>query len=169
MAKLEDLRKEATELGIDFSKQLGEAKLQAKIDAFYEAQETQEDAIAEAVEAKEKEVAKEPAVKTSNRIGELAKKLEAAARKTKIVTIIDNDQRENMHTTSCTANCGNEWFDLGQIILPLNIPVEVMQGHIDVLKDVEIPMHVKDIKSGLSRTELRKRFSISTEDQIIKD
>jgi len=163
MAKLDELKQEAKELGITYSAQIGEKSLQAKIDAYYKAQETSGKEIQKAIEDNEKK-GSETTSDTDSSIGALARNMEAKARKTRVVTIVDNDQRVNNQTTSCTVNCGNEWFDLGQMILPLNVPVEVMQGHIDVLKEIEIPLHVKDTHTGLSKVEMRKRYNISYED-----
>ena len=89
---------------------------------------------------------------------------EKAARKTRIVTIIDNDQRVNNHVTTCTVNCSNSYFSLGTRVLPLGEKIEVAQGHINVLKEVDIPHHARDPSTGLSVSKLRKRFSISYED-----
>jgi len=167
MAKLDELKQEAKELGIKFSPNISEGKLQEKIEEHYEALERA------AIEEEKKEemtvdeIVKDKAAKART-MGELAREAERKARETKIVTIVDNDQRENNHTTSVTVNCGNEYFDLGQIILPLNTPVEVMQGHLDVLKELEIPMHVKDPKTNLSKVVMRKRYSITEEDKLIK-
>jgi len=156
MAKLDELKQEAKELGLQFSPNIGETKLQAKIDEFYVAREKEAE--------KENEPITESTVVTGQKtMGELARDAEAKARKTKIVTIIDNDQRENNHATSVTVNCSNTYFDLGQMVLPLNTPVEVMQGYIDVLKGIEIPMHVIDPKTKLSQVKLRNRYSISLE------
>ena len=168
MSKLEDLKTEAKELGLQFSPNIGEAKLQTKIDEYYESQETPDATVAQAldeVNGKVEETKNEPKKQSGKKtMGQLAREMEEAARITKVVSIIDNDQRVNNQTTSCTVNCGNEWFDLGQKILPLNLPVEVMQGHLDVLKEVRIPQHVKDQKTGLSRVTLRPRYTISYED-----
>ena len=90
--------------------------------------------------------------------------MKADANKTRVVTIIDNDQRVNGQTTTCTVNCSNMYFDLGTIILPLNTPVEVRQGHLTVLKELEIPQHVKDTRSGLSTVRLVPRYTISYEE-----
>jgi hypothetical protein len=90
---------------------------------------------------------------------------EAAARKTRVVTITDNDQRENNQTTVAVVNCSNLYFDLGTVYIPLNVPVEVRQGHINVLLETEIPLHVKDPKTGLSTLAMRKRYSVSYEDR----
>ena len=86
------------------------------------------------------------------------------AKKTRVVRIVDNDQRQNNHTTTCTVNCSNEYFDLGTRILPLNEPIEVAQGHLSTLKEVMITHHVKDVKTGLSAAKQRNRYSISSED-----
>lgn len=170
MSKLDELKQEATELGVDFSDRIGEATLQARIDAFYESQETSGKEIEKAVEAKEVKAVEKAEEKSavkgkSKTIYERAKEAEKAARKTKVITIIDNDQRENNQTTSVPVSCGNGFFDLGTIILPLNMRVEVMQGHINTLKEVEIPQHVKDPKTNLSSVVLRKRYTISYEEQ----
>lgn len=88
---------------------------------------------------------------------------ENRARKTRVVTITDNDTRENNQTTVAVANCSNLYFDLGTVYIPLNIPVEIKQGHLDTIANLEIPLHVKDAKSGLFKTEVRKRYSVSYE------
>jgi len=167
--ELEDLRNEADALGIKFSKNLGVTKLKEKIDAYYKSQETS---------GKELQVAMNADISTENDtiattvggVNKLIKKpnirllREQAARKTRIVIITDNDQRVNNQTTTCTVNCSNEYFDLGTRILPLNEKIEVAQGHIDVLKDVVITLHAKDVKTGLSVAKTRNRYSISYED-----
>ena len=167
MATLEELKQEATELGISFNQNIGAAKLADKIEEYYKSQETSGEEIQAAIAKKEAEEKSEekPAVKgnVKGSIHEQAKIAESNARKTKVITIIDNDTRENNQTTVAVVNCSNMFFDLGTVYLPLNVPVEVRQGHIDVLANVEIPLHVKDPRTGLYRTEIRKRYSISYE------
>ena len=172
MATLQELKQEATELGIEFSANIGAAKLAEKIESFYSSQENSEKEIQEAevaaraleLEAEEKSEVK-PAV--SNNVSmsrhQRAKLAEEKARKTRIVTITDNDTRENNQTTVAVANCTNMYFDLGTAYIPLNVPIEVRQGHIDILNGVEIPLHVKQ-KDGLFKYEMRKRYSIHFED-----
>ena len=163
---IEALKAEATDLGIIFSQNIGAEKLKAKIDAYYESQETSVKETEAAVEATQKieeksaENGKSSYVKS---IGSIAAESKAEAYKTRVVTIIDNDQRVNNQTTTCKVNCSNMYFDLGQIILPLNIPVEVKQGHINVLKEVKIPRHVQ-IGDNLSAVTMVPRYSISFED-----
>lgn len=161
MSKLEELKQEADDLGVTYSGNIGEAKLQEKINAHYE---SKEDSV---VVPKEDEPVKETPVAVKGKLTKLAraKEAERAARATRVITIIDNDQRVNNQTTTCTVSCGNEYFDLGTMLLPLNMPVEVMQGHINVLKEVEIPQHVKDNRTSLSTVVLRKRYTISYEDK----
>ena len=170
MATLEELKQEATELGISFNQNIGVEKLQAKIDEFYKSQETSGKGILEAVarqeameQSEEKSAVKDNVEKTFN-TRDFASKSESEARKTRIVTIIDNDQRENNQTTVAVVNCSNLYFDLGTVYIPLNIPVEVRQGHINVLNETEIPLHIKNPKTGLSEYTMRKRYSISYED-----
>ena len=163
---IEALKAEATDLGITFPQNIGAEKLKLKIDAYYESQETSEKETMAAVEANEQieeksaESDKSSYVKS---IGSIAAESKAEAYKTRVVTIIDNDQRVNNQTTTCKVNCSNMYFDLGQIILPLNIPVEVRQGHINVLKEVKIPRHVQ-VGDNLSAVKMVPRYSISYED-----
>lgn len=172
MATLQELKQEATELGIEFSANIGAAKLAEKIENFYSSQENSEKEIQEAevaaraleLEAEEKSEVK-PAVSNKGSMSrhQRAKLAEEKARKTRIVTITDNDTRENNQTTVAVANCTNMYFDLGTAYIPLNVPIEVRQGHIDILNGVEIPLHVKQ-KDGLFKYEMRKRYSIHYED-----
>lgn len=167
MTKLDEMKQEATELGITFNGNIGEAKLQEKIDAHYEAQENSavkmEDVAAAPDEGKTIESVASIKLDRQRRAQKLAREREAEARKTRVVTIIDNDQRVNNQTTSCTVSCSNMYFDLGTVILPLNLKVEVLKGHLDALKDVQIPQHVRG-KDGQSTVTLRNRYTISYED-----
>lgn len=172
--KIDELKAEATELGISYSPNIGEAKLQEKIDnakpkAEVVEGETEEPSWME--KAATKTEAEEKAEVQSGKWGpaqrrKLAAKREAEARKTRIITIIDNDQRVNNKTTSAVVTCGNEMFDLGTAILPLNMDVEVMQGHIDVLTSIKIPQHIaKQGSNGLSEVAMRPRYTISYSDK----
>ena len=165
--ELQDLKKEADELGVTYSAQIGVAKLQEKIDAFYESQETSEKELIAAVKAKEAdEQPEEKAVQTSKvpvQVSNKRAERRKAAEATRVVTIIDNDQRVNNVTTTCTVNCSNMYYDLGTMLLPLNMAVEVKQGHLNVLKELKIPQHVKDTKSGLSQVRMVPRYTISYE------
>ena len=151
---LEELKQEATDLGIAFSPNIGAAKLQEKIDAYYASQENSGVTVAE---------------ESAETIAAVAKENSRAARraeanKTRIVKIIDNDSRVNGQATTVTVNCSNMYFDLGTIILPLNLPVEIRQGHLNVLKELTMPHHSKDNKTGLSTVSMVPRYTISYED-----
>ena len=152
---LEELKQEAQDLGITFGPTIGAKKLKEKIDAHYEAEEKK---TAPAEESGPKQEVKAELTEKEK----LAKKIrdaKAAAKKTVVVTIMDNDKRENSYTTTCTANCSNDYFDLGQRTIPLNEPVEVEQGYINTLRDVMITFHVKK-PGGLSATKTIRRYSI---------
>lgn len=169
--ELQALKDEARELGIEFSANIGAAKLQEKIDAYYESQESSgkeiEEAIAK-VEAEEKSEESTPVIgnqQGTTNMSELARKLYEEASKTKIVTIIDNDQRVNNQTTTCKANWTNQYYDMGTRIFPLNTPIEIPVGFITVLNEVMIPMHTKDHKTGLAVVTMRPRYSITEQEK----
>jgi len=161
MAKsLVSLKTEAIQLNLDYPEDIKASELEKLIDAHYEALEAadkQDTASTTNVVSAKTEVA---SVKKT--LGQKAKDAEAAARKTRIIMVFDNDTRENSETTVAVVNCGNQWFDLGTVYIPLGEKVEVMQGHIDVLKEVDIPHHMRVGDS--SRTTIRKRYTISYED-----
>jgi len=170
--KLDDLKAEAKQLGINFSAQIGEVKLQEKIDAYYESQETSGPELMAKVEAKEKAEAEEETVSNGpvksisdkQRRQLKAKEKEQADRKTRVVTIVDNDKRVNSQTEFVIVNCGNMYYDLGTKKIPLNVAVEVAQGFINVLKNKYMNAHVQDNKTGLFKTTRRPRYTISYED-----
>ena len=165
---LDELKSEADQLGVKYNPQIGAAKLKQKIDAYYESQETSGKEIQEAIEKNEAKEQSEGKSAVTNKEAAKRKKIaeaKAAANKTRVVKIIDNDQRVNNQTTTCKATSGNLYFDLGTVVIPLNIPVEVKQGHINVLKSILIPQHGKDTKTGLSSVRMVPRYTISYEDR----
>jgi hypothetical protein len=166
--ELNELKQQATELGITYSPNIGEAKLKEKIEAYYESQETSSQELEKLVEqAAQIEANKEEASvrKAPTSFRALAKELEAAAKKTRIIKVVDNDQRVNNHTTTFTVTCENEYFDLGTKVYPLNEWIEVRQGHIDTLLEVEISQHVRDPENpALNRRVTRNRYSVSFKD-----
>jgi len=169
--ELEALRKEAKDLNIDFKLNDGVAKLQSKIDAYYESQETSSDELEEMVKAVE-QAEEKPVVKSKETVTEvytpkpmaqIARELYKEATKLVVVTIIDNDQRVNNQTTTVPVNWSNQFYDLGTMSFPLNVPIEIQQGFINVLKECMIPHHVKDPKTQLSTTIMRQRYTIAYE------
>lgn len=162
----DELKAEAASLGIQFSANIGAAKLKEKIDAYYESQETSGKELQAAVEAKEKSEEKSAEVnKAVSKKGFNITEAKKKANETRVITIIDNDQRVNNQTDTCKVTCANMYFDLGSVILPLNTPVQVRQGHINVLKEIKIPQHVKDNKTNLSTVRMIPRYTISYEDR----
>lgn len=168
MATIEELKQEAKDLGIKFVPNISAEKLATKIEEFYQSQETSDAEILQVPEEVVEEKSEEKSA-VKGKDGKLsrhakAKIAEENANKTRVITIIDNDTRENNQTTVAVANCSNLYFDLGTVYIPLNVPVEVRQGHINVLKELEIPLHTKNPKTGLSETRMRPRYTISYED-----
>lgn len=171
---LEELKAEATSLGMSFRANIGAETLEKNIEAFYRqreeavTQEMQEEEQARGesgdtegpkIRTAQEQLDRKYTAKQEFRL--FAKAQEAEAKKTVIVTIIDNDQRVNNSTTTCVANCSNQYFDLGTAIIPLNEKVEVRKGHVQVLSEVRIPRHAKSTKDPLiSELVLVPRYSI---------
>lgn len=179
---IKELKQEAADLGIQHHPNIGAEKLQAKIDEHYESKEANlaAELVGGADEEDAAEEAKEPANESKPKSGKpskgkavkaqpktfasIAKDIEKRARKKSVVAVIDNDQRINDQATTCTANCSNEYFDLGTLVIPLNHRVELYQGHIDTLRSVNILQHVKDPRDpSISHEVLRPRYTIVTE------
>lgn len=161
MAKsLISLQQEANDLGIQYAEDTKATELQKLIDTFYETQETSQAELEATIEKQ----SSEKATREEN-IYAHAAKAEARARETVVVIINDNDNRVNNVTTLATVNCSNQFFDLGTVRIPLNEPVEIMRGHLNVLREVQIPQHVQDATSGLSKAVLRPRYSIQEVDK----
>lgn len=156
---IEELKAEADTLGIVYNKNIGPDKLAAKIEEHYSASETSGAAIIAAANSKSTKVVEEP----RRTIRQMANNARDKASVTSIVTITDNDQRENNLTTIVSVTCANQYFDLGTKRIPLNVPVELEQGFIDVLNEIKIPMHVRDQRTGQSKTVLRNRYSVAFE------
>jgi len=159
---IEELREEAEQLGIVYNKNIGADKLAIKIEEHYTALENG----TPAPTVKVAEVAEIKSAKGYRPIGVRAKEAKAAALVTHIVVITDNDQRENNLTQVVSINCSNDYFDLGTVRVPLNVPVELAQGYINVLEEIRIPMHTRDQRTGLGKTVVRNRYSIAYQDSL---
>lgn len=175
---IEELKAEATQLGISFRENISPDVLEKRIEDFYKAEEDKAKVDAPKLKS---EVQEDEGSDGDGGNSELpyerqkelaliqfrtyAQEQERAARKTRVVTIIDNDQRVNNQTTTCVANCSNAYFDLGTAILPLNEKVEVRQGHLNTLLGVKIPRHMKDPKDpSVSTLVMVSRYTIQYED-----
>lgn len=161
---IDELKSEADELGIVYNKNIGADKLALKIEEHYTALENGTPAptikVTAATEAEVK------GAKGYRPIGVRAKEAKEAALVTHIVVITDNDQRENNLTQVVSINCSNDYFDLGTVRVPLNTPVELAQGFINVLNEIKIPMHTRDQRTGLGKTVVRNRYSIAYQDEL---
>ena len=164
MAKIDELKIEADELGIKYSPNIGEAKLSEKIEAHYQSLETGTPDVKEEEEEDETQADKSKKAVAAT-MAELAVEAEKEAKKTHIIVITDNDQRENNLTSTVPVTCGNSYFELGTQHIPLNVPVEVQQGFINVLKEIQIPLPVRSMDGSMS-TSMRNRYSISYEDEL---
>jgi hypothetical protein len=145
---LDELKLEADKLGIKYNANIGIEKLQEKINKFNE----DDNGAAGSMELKE--------TKTPELTG-LAKtvaKAKEAAFKTRRVTITNLDKRENEHTTTCYLGFENLYFDLSKIV-PLDVPVELEQGLINVAKEVEMTIHIAetDSQGKLTGNKIPKR------------
>jgi hypothetical protein len=169
MNELEVLKQEATELGVEFAQNIGVKKLQEKINDTYEAKEakTIPTETTDSGEKKAMDIVINPQLTDKQKLAAKITAAKTAAYKTSIVTITDKDQRENSRTTCCTANCSNDYFDLGtRTKIPLNEAIELEQGFIDVLRSVHITFHTLDPKTGLSKLKTIQRYSVIPSGQV---
>lgn len=112
---IDELKEEATSLGIEFSDRIGAAKLQERIDAFYE---KDSEPIAEA-KSEDNSVPKEdidPMLKVKRAIAELERK----GKETEIVKVTMVDRREASTATSLKVGNANM-----QVEVPLDVFVEL--------------------------------------------
>lgn len=167
---IEELREEATVLGITFNANIGAEKLAAKIEEYYAAGESANKVV-------EKPVVVEPKAEHDTPQSQQAKyevaqrkavaDARAAAMATKIVTVTSNDKRDNDMMTSEYVSCENQYFGIAKYV-PFDIPVELEVCLIDVLKSSMITLHKDEIIDG-RRTGNKipmsvRKFNISYED-----
>lgn len=191
---MEELKAEATGLGLDFKGMKSKKEVHQLIEDFYESQAADglvksiEDVDALEESATEAEdigdiVAAEPTTvvakvekkveakrKLSPRefMSQLARENKAKAMKTRVVRLTNNDKRESHVTTTAYLSCENQFFGLSKIV-PLDTPIELEQCLIDVAKDVTIMLHVDEVDDKGRRTGNQthkpvKKFVISYED-----
>lgn len=173
MATLKELKVEATELGLTFAPNITEAKLAIKIvdhkaglvtEDKKEVEEVNSDIVQMIEEVVEN---KSPAQKRNPNIAETAARLRTAAVVTRVVTISNNDKRDNHVTSTCYLSCENQYFAVSRIV-PLDIPVEIEQCLIDQAKASEIMLHVDELingqRTGNKTNKMVKRYMVSFED-----
>lgn len=164
---LEELKAEADVLGVEYSKNIGAAKLAEKIEAYYTSQSAGD--FVKVKEEPKEEVNPEVKGKDSTEVTErkAIAAFKAAAMETKIVTISSNDKRDNDVVTSVYLSAENQHFGIAKYV-PLDIPVELEVCLIDVAKSTYITLHKDEIvdgrRTGNKVPQSVRKFTISYED-----
>lgn len=154
---LEDVRLEADSLGIKYAKNEGVARLQEKIDAWYDAESKANTAPvevkAEVVEAKVsgKEDPKTAAIRK-------IKDMEKANLETVIVKVTCVDKREASVATHTYFNTG----DVG-LNIPLDIFIEIPKILVVLVEDAKAMVHIE--QNGETVTKLQKKYVVEYKDR----
>ena len=86
---------------------------------------------------------------------------------TRIVTLTNKDSRENDVMTTAYLSFENQYFGLSKLV-PLDIPVQLEQGLISVAESTMIPLHKDEIVNGKrtgNKVVVRvKKYVVSYED-----
>lgn len=176
MATLQELKQEADSLGISYDKKATIASLTKAIDATKSAtaedslgQDEQDDEFnPDIVKMAPDVVEDEPVVpKKRNVMAELAAELKRKALAKRVVTITNNDKRDNHMTQTCYLGVDNQYFGVSRIV-PLDTPVELEQCLIDNAKSLQIALHVDEVidgkRTGNRQLRMVKRYGVSYED-----
>ena len=161
---LQELKDEGTAIGLDLKSVKSKKEASAKIEAHYESL-----AAESSVDIQEDVEIVEDPIKTTTKtnMNEVARKLKIQAMKTKIVTITNNDKRDNHVTTTCYLSCENQFFGKSKIV-PLDEKVELEQCLIDVARGTEVLNHVDEVidgkRTGNKRPKLVKKYVVAYED-----
>ena len=153
---MEDLKNEATALGLEFKGNISRAKLEDLIESAYLKEESKASpSPVTAVEPKKKPLEgvvldETPEMKHRRVIAELRRK----ALETRVVRVILNDKRENSDMTSYFVANG----PIGKFI-PLDTPIELEQCLIDQLLRTKTLNHVKGA-DGNNIAKMNKKFVI---------
>lgn len=168
---LDELKQEATDLGIEFNANIGAAKLAQKIEEHYQANEAQSPVVTSTDDVVEEEVTPEPVVEASaksapvstikeNSLNRAIRVANAKAMERKVVTITNNDKRDNHLTTTAYLSTGAV-----SKVVPLDIPVELEMCLIKIAQDIEIMLHVDEViegrRTGNKTVRLVKKYAVS--------
>ncbi len=166
---MKELQEEATGLGLDFTGIKSKSGISELIEGYYKSQEgSVVKSVDDVVEEDEIEVAK-PTKKLSKeaRLRQLIKKMKDKAMATKIVTITNNDRRDNSVLTTTYLGFENQYFGMSRIV-DLDTPIELEQCLIDIAKGSQVVLHTDEIvngkRTGNKTPKLVKKFSVSLED-----
>jgi hypothetical protein len=165
---LEELKQEANGLGITYSPNIGAGTLADKIEAYYESQSAGD--VVQMVE--EDEVAGEapPVAKTLTKQAKINLRVAEAKKKAfskKVVTLTSNDKRTNEYETTAYLSFENQYFGLSKLV-PLDIPVELEVGLIEVAKSTKILIHKDEIvegkRTGNKTSSMIRKYNVSYEE-----
>lgn len=151
MSKLEELKKEADTLGLEYGSNIGEKTLKSKIDRFKEDKELEEFTPRE---NKRVVVEDDPQANFKKKMLERRKK---AFKRSKVI-VYNNDPREREFSTTMS-KVQNSYYGSGKVI-PIGQEWWLEQMHIDNLKSIEILTYVKDPKTGNSVAKKTRKFTI---------
>ena len=181
MTERDELKSEATELGVDFKGNISNDKLKALVIAAREEAEGDTDELID-------DAPESPAMKPAEPDEEVAKpetiapltgtpaqqarskqrqKIKAAKKRSfalSVVTITNRDNRENDIMTSVYLSFENQHFGLSKHI-PLDVPVQVEQALIDIAESTSMTLHRAEIVNGKPTgnkiAKSVKKFSVS--------
>jgi len=149
---MEELKAEATSLGLDFKGNISKKELGQLIEDHYESQAADDfikvqevEVVQDVVESPKGNISKDLQMKL------LIAKLKAEALKKRIVTISSNDKRTNDIETTAYLSMENQHFSVGRYV-PLDIPVELEQCLIDIALTTVIILHRDEITTDGKRT-----------------
>ena len=147
----EELLDKATDLGLEFPKNIPTDKLEERV---IEAMENNVNPPrVDEVTPTEPPVDVAEETVSSKRLSMLElrqktiREAKAKALATKVVTLTNKDNRENDVMTTAYLSFENQHFGLSKLV-PLDIAVELEQGLIDVAESTMIPLHKDEIVNG---------------------
>lgn len=170
MSDRTELLLKAEELGLNFPKNIPTLKLEELIIESLESEVNPSEVDEESLVDDFVEEPSEEVEKVSNKLPELElrrniiRNARERAYATQIVTITNRDNRENDFMTTAYLSFENQHFGLSKLV-PLDIPVELEQGLIDVAESTMITLHKDEIVAG-KRTGNKvpvqvKKFAVS--------
>ncbi|MCK5788727.1 MAG: hypothetical protein KAH32_07000 [Chlamydiia bacterium] len=120
----EELMEKATSLGIDYPKNISNLKLETLVKNY------------------------EPPIDETYTLADLIASSKKKAMEKSIVTISNNDKRENAVTTTAYLSVANQYFDISRIV-DLDTPVELEECLIQCAMDTPLQKHIPEIKNGM--------------------
>ncbi len=144
MSKIEELKNEADELGVSYSANIGEAKLQSRIDEFYSKESNNSGAVIAEVKEEVEEVVETPTKTKPSKLTAKQRhraaiaKMEAENMETSVVKVMCVDKVEASTATDAYFSNG----DVGMRV-PLDVFIELPNILITQIRDAKTTVHVK--------------------------